>query len=268
MNISSCETATIVANSWIREVVRLESIGSTNDAAKRLLESEQREIPLLVLTSKQTAGRGQQGNVWWSDIGSLTFSVVFDGNQITTTGLIAFAAAIAVKEAIQAEDAALIPKVKWPNDVYLSNRKVAGILIESITRQDRRFYVVGIGVNVNCDFSLAPRLIQRSAISINGVLQRSLEIEPLLIRLLNQLQQNLQRAIHSPAELVVDYAAHSLFDESVQLTVRMANGQSKMGQFCGFTPQGLLRLKSGSEIWETSTGHIESPTYASPTNTQ
>ncbi len=241
-------------------MVWLESTGSTNDAAKQLLESDQVEIPLLVITSNQTSGRGQRGNVWWSDQGSLTFSVVFDGDLIKTPGLISFAAAIAVSRAIQAENAALDPKLKWPNDIYLANRKIAGILIESFIKRGRRLFVVGIGINVNCNLLMAPPLIQRTAISLNDALHRPLEIERLLIQLLNQLQQNLHRVNPLPDELIGDYAANSLFDESARLTVRLANGQSKIGQFCGFSRQGLLRMKSGSEIWETSTGHIESPT--------
>ena len=63
---------------YVREVVHVEEVDSTNDLARRLVEAGSIEVPALVLADKQTQGRGQGANTWWSDDGSLTFSLVID----------------------------------------------------------------------------------------------------------------------------------------------------------------------------------------------
>jgi BirA family biotin operon repressor/biotin-[acetyl-CoA-carboxylase] ligase len=109
-------------------------------------------LPLLVLTERQTAGRGRGANRWWASEGALTFSLVLaapaERLPISRWPQVALVAGLAVCEALQSLAPSADLRVKWPNDVYLNGRKVCGILSESVPGWRDRL-VVGIGVNVN-----------------------------------------------------------------------------------------------------------------------
>jgi BirA family biotin operon repressor/biotin-[acetyl-CoA-carboxylase] ligase len=130
--------------------VRLASIGSTNDEARRLAASGAVD-GTVVVAATQTAGRGRRGRPWSSPRGNLYLSVVLrTAVAPARAGQLGFVAAIAVAEAC----AAVLPgecqvRVKWPNDVLIDGRKVAGILLESETAGAAlAWVVVGIGANV------------------------------------------------------------------------------------------------------------------------
>src|SRR3954454_9162297 len=88
----------------IRTVVHLEETGSTNDDARRLVSAGHARLPLLVTADSQTAGRGRGANAWWSDEGSLTFTLAIDpvdhGLTADHEPRLALAAAVAVVEAM------------------------------------------------------------------------------------------------------------------------------------------------------------------------
>ena len=112
---------------------------STNDEAKRGGRGGAEHGTVWVVES-QTAGRGRQGRTWVSTPGNLLFTVLLrlDG-PITHLPLVGLAAGLAVRDAI-----GLGATVKWPNDVLVRGKKIAGILAEACDG----FLVVGIGINV------------------------------------------------------------------------------------------------------------------------
>jgi len=128
-----------------------EALGSTNDEAKRLAEAG---APAWTVVSAgiQTAGRGRRQRSWVSPAGNLHMSAILRPSvPIAIAPQLGFAAALAVGDAV----AALLPSArllqfKWPNDVMISGRKVAGVLLESSATESGSalWVVVGIGVNV------------------------------------------------------------------------------------------------------------------------
>ena len=131
-----------------------ESLPSTNDLAKALVkQSASDALPLLVLTRIQTHGRGQGDHRWFAGTGSLTFSLAIAQHAIVeASGLIPASVAVAVCEAIEVTTRLSNVKIKWPNDIIISKRKVGGILIESVVSNDEPAVprlVIGIGINVN-----------------------------------------------------------------------------------------------------------------------
>ena len=121
-----------------------QSVDSTNDEARRLAEQGMPE-GLVVITDRQTEGRGRRGAAWFSSPGeSLAFSVLLrpDAPKALWPRL-ALVAGLAVAEAL--EEFIPLVGIKWPNDVWAGGRKIAGILVEA----GRDFAVVGIGLNVN-----------------------------------------------------------------------------------------------------------------------
>lgn len=111
----------------------------------------------VALTHNQTAGRGQRGNSWEAAPGmNLTFSLLLrpDGLHPSRQFLLSQVVSLAVTDALRHFLAPQIEperiKIKWPNDIYVDDRKIAGILIEhSITGSSIQHSVVGIGLNVN-----------------------------------------------------------------------------------------------------------------------
>ena len=129
------------------------SLESTNDEAKALLISEKLPEGTIVLTENQTKGRGQMGNRWWSEPKqNLTFSIVLypsflkPPQQFLLTQCISSALRDVVQNLILNE----IVKVKWPNDLYVGRKKIAGLLIENILSGNKiQSSIIGIGLNVN-----------------------------------------------------------------------------------------------------------------------
>lgn len=155
---------------------------STNERAKALAAGAPHG--LLVTASEQTAGHGRQGRRWTAPAGEgLLMSLVLrDWPE-----LLPLAAAVAVAETVG--DAA---RVKWPNDILVDGRKVAGILIEG--RPQERWVVVGIGVNV------AVRAFPPELAQIAGSLgAEPADVEPFLERLLTGLED----ALAAPAERTI-----------------------------------------------------------------
>ena len=124
---------------------------STNERAKELADAGALH-GTLVTADEQEAGRGRQGRVWTAPAGSAVLMSVILRDLDERHALLPLAAAVAVCEACGSD---LAPQVKWPNDVWIDRRKVAGILIEG--RPQEGWAVLGIGLNVTTD-SFPPEL--------------------------------------------------------------------------------------------------------------
>ena len=126
------------------------STGSTNDDAKALARSGSAH-GAAVLAEAQTHGRGRSGSRWYSPAGeNLTLSIVLLPGAIgASTATFSLVVGLCVARAVEAAaGGSLRAGVKWPNDVLVERRKIAGVLIEGASGQGRATLVVGVGVNV------------------------------------------------------------------------------------------------------------------------
>jgi BirA family transcriptional regulator, biotin operon repressor / biotin---[acetyl-CoA-carboxylase] ligase len=127
------------------------TIGSTNDEAKTLARTGAAD-GTLVWADEQTLGRGRRGRIWRSPPGNLYLSLVLrPGCAASHAAQLGFVAALGLGDAIQPlVGPAPQLRYKWPNDLLISGRKLAGILLESETSAGDRvdFVVVGVGVNI------------------------------------------------------------------------------------------------------------------------
>jgi BirA family biotin operon repressor/biotin-[acetyl-CoA-carboxylase] ligase len=131
-------------------VEHVAEIGSTNDRLKEIARTGAPEWSV-VLADRQSAGRGRQGSIWVSGTGDLCLSVLLRPRiGPEDAAVLPLAAGLAVAEALEAFAAE--PRLKWPNDVLLGGKKVAGILAEGVaTGAGLEAVVVGIGVNLVLD---------------------------------------------------------------------------------------------------------------------
>ena len=127
---------------------------STNERAKVLADAGALH-GTLVTADEQEAGRGRQGRVWTASPGSAVLMSVILRDLDERHALLPLAAAVAACEACEAAAPGAAPRVKWPNDVWIDRRKLAGILIEG--RPQEGWAVLGIGLNVTTD-SFPPEL--------------------------------------------------------------------------------------------------------------
>ena len=121
----------------------LPEIDSTNTELMRRARAGRAE-PVLLVAERQTAGRGRMGRSWESGgaIPALTFSLGLPLNPANWSGL-SLAVGLSVAVSLHPE-----LRLKWPNDIWLGERKLAGILIETASIGDRRYAVIGVGVNI------------------------------------------------------------------------------------------------------------------------
>lgn len=136
-----------------RIVVSMNETASTNLELKRLQQNESLPEGSLVMTDFQTEGRGQAGKSWFSDKGeNLLFSFLLYPHFVLAKEqfIISRIVSLALKGMLDRFMDNVT--IKWPNDIYWNDKKIAGMLIEnSLTGQHIDFTIVGIGLNVNQD---------------------------------------------------------------------------------------------------------------------
>jgi len=203
---------------------------STNARARELAA---RGAPhgTLVTASSQSAGRGRQGRKWSAPEGSLLMSVLLRD----WPGLLPLACAVAVADAVGGD-----ARIKWPNDVQVEGRKVAGILVEA--RPQERWAVVGIGVNVAVSVSDLPPELHATAGSLG--LARS-SVEPFLSSLLGALSA---RLVAPPSEIVAAFRERdALLGRSITWSggSGQANGIDEEGRLVVEGPDGRVVLDAG-----------------------
>lgn len=216
-----------------------ESVESTNDELRKLALGGAPD-GLILLAETQTAGRGRRGAAWFSQSGdSLAFSILVRPEQpVALWPRLALATGLAVAEAL--EGWALQPGIKWPNDVWLGNRKVAGILVEA----GSGFAVVGIGLNVNTT-EFPPEV---SAIATSLRLETSQVIPPaeVLAAIIRKFA-NRRRQIGSDFADLIDAVRQRCVLTGKRVSLSTAAG-SKIGLIEGLGPGGELLFRTAEGL--------------------
>lgn len=235
---------------WAERVIFFESCGSTNDEARRLALRGVANWSV-VLTESQKAGRGRRGQRWVCPAGEgLAFSLVMRPEFAAVLwSRCALAAGLAVAEAL--ERFGVSAGVKWPNDVWVSGRKICGILVEA----DAGFVVVGVGVNVNVrDF---PENLDFPATSLARELGERVSREEVLVSCLKRLQVRLEQISDDFGEVLRAWSERCvLTGKVVSMEVGglkktgLVEGISERGELLLRGENGVERILQGSEIRE------------------
>lgn len=150
--------------------IRLSSVGSTSDEAKRLAALGAEE-GTLVWADTQTNGHGRLGRTWISPPGNLYFSLLLrPAGRVSEAMQLTFAAAVALAEGVAAALPPAAGRVgcKWPNDVLVDGRKVSGILLESQAAADGGIEVLVVGIGVNVTSHPPPEAVMYAATSLHA----------------------------------------------------------------------------------------------------
>jgi BirA family biotin operon repressor/biotin-[acetyl-CoA-carboxylase] ligase len=186
----SVVSAALADSRLARKFHYFSKIGSTNSYARELAESRATEGEVVVAEA-QTQGRGRLGRTWQSPpYANLYFSTVLrpklppaQAPQITLMAAVALAETVSM----------FIPQaatIKWPNDILVEGRKLAGVLTEAACDAERLHYVIlGIGVNLNYRLDAMPDEIRERATSIAEITGKSISRESFFIRLIHDLER-------------------------------------------------------------------------------
>jgi BirA family transcriptional regulator, biotin operon repressor / biotin---[acetyl-CoA-carboxylase] ligase len=225
-----------------------ETIGSTSDRALEIGARDEVELPLLILAERQTAGRGRGANRWWSDEGALTFSLVLEAPPErlppTRWPQVALAVGVSVCRALQGLAPRAELRVKWPNDVYLVDGKICGILSESIPGWRDRL-VVGVGINVNnrrqATGDMGRGVSATSLIENDGVPR---DLTDVLVAVLDEVDRRWGELLEGRfEELAADYRHRCLLTGKL-LKIEQVGGATVFGLCRGIDEFGRLRVQT------------------------
>ncbi len=170
------------------KLIQLDEIDSTNVFLKGLLEHRNQVYEGLVVSAKtQLVGKGQRGTTWLAEGGkNLTFSLYLQPNlAVKNQFLISKMIAIAIAKFLEFKGIENV-KIKWPNDIYCGNKKIAGILIENTLKNAMVFdSVIGLGLNVN-QTVFDEELLNPTSVKLE-LLGSELELEKALDELLSYI---------------------------------------------------------------------------------
>jgi BirA family biotin operon repressor/biotin-[acetyl-CoA-carboxylase] ligase len=173
-----------------RQIIVLEQTSSTNDAILQVSTTNQNE-GLVLFAEHQTAGRGQRGNRWESAAGKgLWFSILLRPEiGIQNSGRLTIWAIETISDVIRTEFS-LEPTIKFPNDIQIHGRKVAGVLTEMRAQEKAsHLAIVGIGINVNQSSDDFPVDLQGRAISLAMALDQQVDRQKFAVALLRNLNR-------------------------------------------------------------------------------
>ena len=243
------QLAPIAAAAGVR-LIAYDTIGSTSTEACHLARAGQ-SVPVWVTAARQTAGRGRRGNVWVSEPGNLFASLLLPDVPMERAGQLAFVAGLAVFDAIAelAPHLAARLALKWPNDVLLGGRKLAGMLIEA----ENNWAVIGIGINC----AHHPENTAQPATDLAAAAGAPLPVERVFAQLSKTMLVRLRQWAEGAgfAAIRTDWLIRAA-GVGKEISVRLPD-KELAGQFQGLDETGrlLLRLPDG-QVQAVTSGEV------------
>jgi BirA family biotin operon repressor/biotin-[acetyl-CoA-carboxylase] ligase len=234
-------------------------ITSTNDWAKREVEAGRLQAPALFVADSQSAGRGRGTNTWWSAGGNIAVTFVVPQNPQLAFGLVPLLAGLAVRRALVRLTACEEIGLKWPNDLVVAPRKVAGLLCERLPRVD----LIGVGINVNAGSREAPAGLRERITSLRELTGTGWDLTDVVGELSHDVNRVLSVESEDAArELLCEYTRHHWpTGKNIEL-VDTDRAPRIAGRCVGIDPQGRLIVKTGQGSHTLLTGSIVSVTSA------
>ncbi len=231
-------------------IIKLDAIDSTNTYLKGMASVNLPKDYTVVVAEQQTEGRGQMGTQWQTEVGkNLTASVFkhFDDFKVENQFYISMVVSLAICKALEEFR---IPKlcVKWPNDILSVDKKICGILIENVIKNNKfQGSIIGFGLNVNQKFFDA--LPKASSMSLlTGIV---FDKDEVLSKILKQLQIYFELLENQKFDVLKTAYEASLFRRDKPSTFKMSNNEILLGIIQGVTETGKLKVWTEDEIIKT-----------------
>jgi len=222
-----------------KEILIFNSTSSTNDIAAEYAQNKKNN-GMVILAENQSQGKGRAANKWISgQADSILCSIILTKTKASGE-MLSLATAVAAAQTISSQ-----AKIKWPNDILLNNKKIAGILLESKLEKKHTAYIIGIGINCHQKTNDFPTELQNSATSLDIETNATCDRISLIQRLITSLDHWLRLA-EKKSQKVID----SWQQLSIQLGHRVTliyNGKEFTGNCIGLDPEKglILQLDTG-----------------------
>jgi BirA family biotin operon repressor/biotin-[acetyl-CoA-carboxylase] ligase len=240
----------------IENIALLDAVDSTHALVLRLIEqaeNEEQTLPAtLVIAGRQDHGAGRFGRRWASPPGGLYLSWLRCGLDAGTIASLPMVAAAATHEAVS-RLGVRGAKIKWPNDILIGGRKLAGLLIHA-RHGTTSWAAVGLGVNV----AAVPEIPGGPTALATGLGNHLPAGDPerWADDLIRVFVAELAAGIDDTAAMVARWRAHLLHQPGEPLTVRLGDGVEIGGRFAGLTDAGHLRLEVDGAERVVSSGEV------------
>ena len=230
--------------------IRLPQIGSTNQYALDMLAHTKPAEGTIISTPNQTAGKGQAANVWESEAGkNVSMSVILYPKflQPREQFRLSQAVSLAIWDAVQdfvKEDVF----IKWPNDIYIGEKKTCGLLIQNnINSNQILSSVIGIGLNVN-QTQFSTKLPNPTSLSLE--LGKDLDLELVFEKLFEKLNQYYLQLRTRNFDLLNKAYHQRLFGFRQMRSFQTPDNQRFKGQIIGTSPFGKLLIETETGVRE------------------
>ena len=267
--------ASLLASGVIASCDHQSTLPSTNSAAldwlnahrgSERVEAIDTQLPRLVIADSQTAGRGRLGRSWQAQQDGLACSLVLNGCE----ELLSIAVGVAIAKAIEHLAAPLRCRLKWPNDVWINGKKVAGTLIERVDlpSQDRDRSLVAVVVGIGLNVGSSPKLSESEATSVCEATGKWITRSAILSELIPMVIESVQRC-QSDRDECLDAFRHRcvLTGEMIRCAI---DGKVLLGRCEGLNLNGELRIRTESGERVCRSGEVSrvriSTTFVAPPN--
>lgn len=226
-------------------IVELEETASTNTWVKA--NREALPMPSLVFARRQTAGRGQRGNSWESEpYKNLCASVLIHPAGVEPQRQFSVSEAVALAVVDFLEESGVEAKVKWPNDIYVGERKICGILIENAVMPHEILYTIaGVGINLNQErfISDAP-----NPVSLTQLTGKRYVVEEAAESLARLVERRIRQTTDDPDGLHSEFIARMWRgDGKFYPFFDRIRGERIEGRIADVASKGILTLDLGNE---------------------
>ena len=227
-----------------RDIRVFQETTSTNDVVEKLARDGVKE-GVAVFAESQTRGRGRMGRKWVSPPGKgLWFSVLLrPGLLPQETTRLTIASATALRRAI-AEHTGLQAEIKWPNDLLLSGKKIAGILTELNAELDHvRYVILGVGVDVNLVTSDFPEAVRPLATSLKIASGRAMNRPGLAVAILREFDRDYARVCSGQFVTVANEWEEHCTTLGREVSIRIGQREVR-GRAESLSPEGELLVRT------------------------
>lgn len=237
----------------IESVAVMSSVRSTNLLAKRVIdECIQNEIALpcaVIVAGEQTAGRGRGNRSWHSPAGKGIYATILHSRSAVRLSLLPLQMATLVARFLR-ETYGLDARIKWPNDIVLGKKKIAGILIEARLRNGEAYAAIGVGVNVA---AVETELIPFATSITEGMDGEPVSLDQATVAFIRSMDVGL--ADFQDADSLRAWSQLSIHRTGDPIAVRLGNRDVR-GTWQGIDQFGRALIREGQQLLEISAGDL------------
>tara|TARA_B100000427_G_scaffold60037_1_gene47249 strand:- start:157 stop:1158 length:1002 start_codon:yes stop_codon:yes gene_type:complete len=243
-----------------KRVYYFEELDSTQNFAQQIA-ADKKENGTIVIAEKQTSGRGRLDRKWTSPKGGIWFSLIIHPKfDVSSSTLIPILSAVALSKSIK-KILGVETEVKWPNDIILNGKKVAGILVDaSVQANNIDYLILGIGINFDIDIKKLEKRLSKTPnfYGVNSLRENNNKTPPkiLLKEFLFQFEKNLSSLDKGEKAKIVKEWTKKAAGIGRKITINTSSGKIS-GISQGIDTDGALKIKTKKKIERVLVGDVD-----------